>query len=464
MAHRQLLERLLARYPYDTLRVWPSEIQSLILPQSDRERIVGSLDRNVDFYLNSPRHFYQSDTSEPPLIHGIKAYGNDIAFIVAPNSDAYRMRYRAEYNDVTANGTLLARSAFDIYAHNGAIRYIKENCALSLTDAEPGVFLHIIPNDPTDLPADSRERGFENRDFWIFWPPTKFPHTAFIDGKCITQRPLPDYPIARIRTGAKATSPSRAAWSVDIDLAARAAAQAVYDNIAAGDYGPPVAQSNFNVYLRGNSLAYLKEPCAESDTDARFILHIIPADPTARIERGFVNMDFRFAEHGARIDDKCVAERELPDYAIARIAIGQKTTSGVSEWRADIDLAAHAAAQAVYEGIAAGDYGAPVAQSHFDVYLRGNSLAYVKEPCEQGDVDARFFLHITPAYLSDLPTDRRERGFANLDFHLTDQGAHTGDICVASLDLPDYPIERIRTGQFVSGEGAIWRVEFAAGQ
>ena len=464
LAHRQLLEHLLARYPGDTLRVWPSEIQSLILPQSDRERIVGAYDRDVDFYLNSPRHFYQSDMAEPPLLHDLKAYGSDIALILAPNSDAYRARYRAEYSDVTANGTLLARSDFDIYAHNGALRYIKENCAPLLAVADPGIFLHIIPNDPSDLPADSRERGFENRDFWIFWPPTAFPHTAFIDGKCITHQPLPDYPIARIKTGSKATSLSRAAWRVDIDLAARAAAQSVHDGILAGDYGKPVAQSDFDVYLRDNRLAYLKKPCEQDDTDARFFLHITPADPldlpVDRRERGFVNMDFRFDERGAYAGDICVAERELPDYPIARIAIGQKTTSGVAEWRADIDLAARAAAQAVHDRIAAGDYGPPVAQSRFDIYLRDNALTYLKAPCAEGDTDARFFLHIFPADPVELTADRRERGFANLDFKFADHGIRASDMCVATIDLPDYPLDRISAGQFVSGEGNLWRTEF----
>ena len=112
--------------------------------------------------------------------------------------------------------------------------------------------------------------------------------------------------------------------------------------------------------------------------------------------------------------------------------------------------------------VTAGDYGPPVAQSDFDVYMRGNSLAYLKEPCEQGDADARFFLHIVPANPADLRADRRERGFVNMDFRFADYGAYTGDICVATRELPSYPIERIRTGQHVSGEGAIWRVEFEA--
>ena len=127
-------------------------------------------------------------------------------------------------------------------------------------------------------------------------------------------------------------------------------------------------------------------------------------------------------------------------------------------------MSGHAAAQALYEDIAAGAYGSPVTQSDFDVYLRGNVLAYLKKPCDPDDMDARFFLHIIPKDPADLPAVMNEFGFANLDFQFPGHGARIGGICVATLDLPGYPIERIRTGQFISGEGRVWGVEFPAAQ
>ncbi len=153
----------------------------------------------------------------------------------------------------------------------------------------------------------------------------------------------------------------------------------------------------------------------------------------------------------------------MPDYPIARIRTGQ-SVKGEVIWRADIDMAAHAAAQALYESVVAGDYGQPVARSDFDVYLRGKTLAYLKEPCEAGDIDAWFFLHIIPADPADLPADWREAGFANLDFQFADHGAYLGDKCVAERELPAYPVERIRTGQFVSGAGRVWSAEFTPRQ
>ena len=477
LALRQSLEYLLARYPDDTLRVWPGRPSGLILPQNDKERIATMHSPHpADFYLwtargyklraENPRTggFYHPlidprNIPDQPPIHSVKAYGSAIALIYGKDVDAYL----AAYDDVVANGALLARADFDIYAYDSALYYISANCAPPISNDDGfRAFLHFFPVNRADLPADMYERGFENRDFGFN------KHAAFFDGKCVNRQPLPDYPIARIATGQKTTS-GVAVWRADIDMAAHAVAQAVYDGIAAGDYGQPVTQSHFDLYLSGNSLAYVKEPCAQGDADARFFLHIFPADPADlpanRREHGFANMDFRFADHGGRIGDKCVAERDLPDYPIAGIRTGQKATaSGGGGWRADIDIAARAAAQAAREGIAAGDYGALVAQSDFDLYLSGNALTYIKESCAAGDTDARFFLHIIPADPADLPASRRGRGFANLDFRFADYGSYAGDICVAERELPGYAIERVRTGQFVSGEGAVWRAEFAAGR
>ena len=351
LTQRQSLEYLLARYPEGDLRVWPRIRTAQILPQKYRNRFVplGNNPRAADFYLLHsesedklpaeitqeasfylhPRVNLQDIPNQPPL-RAIQVYGSVIVSIVAKDVGAYG----AVYDDVAVNGAPLARSAFDVYAYDGALYYLKSSCDPPPTNADFHIFLHVIPGDAADMPAEARARGFENRDFLFNM------NAAFFDGKCVNRQPLPDYPIARIRTG-------------------------------------------------------------------------------------------------------------------------QNAARGVEEWRADIDLAARAAAQAVYDNIAAGDYGLPVAQSDFDVYLRGDALAYLKEPCAAGDTDARFFLHIFPADSADLPTDSRERGFANLDFQFADRGAYAGDKCVATRTLPTYPIELIRTGQFVSGEGRVWDVEFS---
>ena len=337
MAKQESLAYLLARYPDDTLRVWAGNRSALILPSSDRERIVSARDPGADFYFNN-RLYYRNDAPDPPTLHKIQAYGSDIAFILAPKSVAYRDYYRAEYDDAAANGTLLAHSVFDIYAHNGALYYLNADCAPLLADADAVVFLHAFPTDSADLAADRREYGFENLDFLLASSESFFEGGAFFEGKCIHRRPLPDYAIARIRTGQNATSGGDE-WRADIDLAA----QALYEGIAAGDYGQPVAQSGFDVYLRDDSLAYLKENCAAGDADARFFLHIFPEDPADLPadwrDLGFENLDFQFVDHGADIGGKCVAERELPGYAIERVRTGQFVSGDGNRWRVEFPAA-----------------------------------------------------------------------------------------------------------------------------
>ena len=315
-----------------------------MLPSHDRERIVFTGRKEADFHLLQ-RIYYMPNAPDPPMwmSHNIQAYGSVIAqLIAAPNSAPYLDYYRAAYADAAANGTLLARGDFDIYIRNGELRYLNADCAPLAANAKSvKIFLHLFPVNRADLPEDSRERGFENWDFGIIVNPAIFTHTGFFDGKCIAMQALPDYPIARIATGW--SMEGGAIWRRDIDLVARAAAQAVYDSVAAGDYGRPVARANFDVYLRGDVLAYLKENCAAGDADARFFLHIFPHDPADLPaddhELGFANLDFQFTDRGAYVGDKCVAERDLPDYAIERIRTGQFVSGEGRVWGVEIPVA-----------------------------------------------------------------------------------------------------------------------------
>ena len=330
VAQRQSLEYLLARYPDGALRVYPGIRSGRILPQSDRERIAFSPPHDADFYIKQRANRWNG--TEEPAIHSVRAYGGAIAVIIDPSADGYRDYYRAAYNDIAANGTLLTRADFDIYAYNGALYYLKENCAPALEIA-PGYyfFLKIFPADPANLPVRRHEFGHVYQNF---------NHTdsfGYFDGRCITRQPLPDYPFSLLRTGRYVGTEEL--WSADIDLVAHAAAQALHKSIAAGNYGQPAAQSDFGVYMSGGRLAYLKETCAAGDADARFFLHIFPSDPADlpadMRERGFENMDFQFVDHGAYAGYNCVAERELPEYPIERIRTGQFVIGGDRLWAAE---------------------------------------------------------------------------------------------------------------------------------
>lgn len=91
--------------------------------------------------------------------------------------------------------------------------------------------------------------------------------------------------------------------------------------------------------------------------------------------------------------------------------------------------------------------GAPIVRGVFDVRLDSGVLVYSRIPCARTDTRLRFFLHVVPARFDSLPEGRREFGFANLDFFFDEYGSRLGDVCVARVALPEYPVAAIRTGQ-----------------
>ena len=113
---------------------------------------------------------------------------------------------------------------------------------------------------------------------------------------------------------------------------------------------------------------------------------------------------------------------------------------------------------------AAGDFGDPLANSDFDIYLDdavedNRRLIYIKQPCAPEDARVKFFLHIIPAHARDLPAHRQEHEFDNMDFDYTSGAVQArDDWCIAIRKLPDYPIQRIRTGQFTPA-GQLWRAD-----
>ena len=88
-----------------------------------------------------------------------------------------------------------------------------------------------------------------------------------------------------------------------------------------------VARAGWNVYRTGRNLIYRKEPCAPADVQAKFVLHVVPADPADlppdRQQYDSENLDFYFNRRGERTDNQCTIIVRLPAYAIDRIHIGQ---------------------------------------------------------------------------------------------------------------------------------------------
>ncbi len=222
----------------------------------------------------------------------------------------------------------------------------------------------------------------------------------------------------------------------------------------------PVARSVFDLHLTDGQLVYVKAECDQGDTGHRFFLHIVPERavdlPPDRREHGFDNLTFDFFLNGALFDGKCVASAPLPEYSIVSIRTGQFVRGEGEVWSAMFWLNPERY-RAAYRAAVASE---PVARSVFDLHVTGGQLTYVKEECGQEDTANRFFLHITPERADDLPPERGEHGFDNLDFDFFLNGASFDGKCVASVSLPDYPIVSVRTGQRNQDKGDLWSAMF----
>lgn len=128
-----------------------------------------------------------------------------------PSSEPYRLHQHNYESAVT--GDLLVRSVFDLYRTGDAIHYVKDPCRQP--DTEPAFFLHLIPVDVSDLPAHRQRSGFDNLDFHIDDLTVK---GLKFDGKCLATIPLPDYEVARIRTGQWDSAENRNLWQEEISL------------------------------------------------------------------------------------------------------------------------------------------------------------------------------------------------------------------------------------------------------
>ena len=101
--------------------------------------------------------------------------------------------YDGIYDEKRLGEPLLAADSADwkVYVLYDSIIYISSDCS----GLENPFMLHLYPLDAGDLDGDSKEVGFNNRDF-IFEQ-----YAVRQDDRCVVSRPLPDYAVAIIRTG-----------------------------------------------------------------------------------------------------------------------------------------------------------------------------------------------------------------------------------------------------------------------
>ena len=216
VAYRQGIEFLLGQYPDDTLYLPSGRIHRKIFPAEERERIDVPDNRPADFYIGVSQKRELRGMPDGPVVYERRAYGSTYLTVSAPRLAWGAGRrpgaevYRAAYQWVTGGGNPAAQSDFDVYVRDGVLYYVKDDCGPA--DTETRFFLHVFPAEGDSLPVHRREYGFDNRSFYFDW------RGGYFDGKCITQEPLPNYTITRIRTGQWLAGEDRELWRADFPL------------------------------------------------------------------------------------------------------------------------------------------------------------------------------------------------------------------------------------------------------
>ena len=226
------------------------------------------------------------------------------------------------------------------------------------------------------------------------------------------------------------------------------------DAVASARATGALAAADWEVFanLPERLLVYVKDakaPCQETREVAKpFFLHVFPFTPE-KLPNHQRRADFENRDHGpftrmSRNRNECVFAARLPEWPVARIRTGQFTRQGLDGKNG----------KTVYHNHWAVEFSLPLVRSVWDVYAAEGGrrgLEYVKTPCAEAVREARFFLHIYPLRSADLPSS--SAGYVNRDFQW-DAGGHFNavkDTCRISVDLPDFPIATIHTGQFRTG-------------
>ena len=108
----------------------------------------------------------------------------------------------------------------------------------------------------------------------------------------------------------------------------------------------PAIKGEFDVYLLGRRLFYVKELCERADVETRFFLQLVPVGDDfdeGRESLGFNNANFMLEEYGGgraswgEKESPCLAEVPLPKYEIATVSTGQFNAAG-RVWGGEVPL------------------------------------------------------------------------------------------------------------------------------
>ena len=187
-----------------TLHITPADLVDL--PAYNRDNSFDNRDFLLDVYGGRPGGDCIAAIPLPayPIAEIRTGQAGRWAATLYPPADPGHLReiYAALSDHIPA-----ARSNFNLYIQDNQLIYLRETCTAG--DTAAAFFLHILPVDGADLPAERQAAGFANLDFaFARWG-------GHFEGKCLAAVPLPDYPIASIRTGQHRPG-SGEVWAVEL--------------------------------------------------------------------------------------------------------------------------------------------------------------------------------------------------------------------------------------------------------
>ena len=358
-------------------------------------------------------------------------------------------RFSAEFyeldrriDEVVDSSPLVKSDFFDVYLTDDRnLMYVRTPCQNE--DILASFFLHVFPAAAEDILAD-------NLDF-------VFGTSGVVDSqRCAIEVELPDYDIASIRTGQFAYDGSRI-WdgiiSDPYNVVYPGLNLRVDETVSSRE---PLVKDHFDIYLADDrTLMYVRAPCRSEDVISPLFLFVFPA---VAENLPIDNLGFFFDNRGIMDGQRCAIEVELPDYDIASIRTGQFAYDGSRIWDGIISDPYNV----VYPGLnlrvdETVSSREPLVKDHFDIYLADDrTLMYVRAPCRSEDVTNSFFLHIFPVAAEDLPADRTAGDFDNFDFFFDNRGILDGQRCAIEIELPDYDIASLSTGQLAYDGSRLW--------
>ena len=134
-----------------------------------------------------------------PVLHELRVYDNAIMAVLAVNldmaDDKTRAAYREMKRETLAGGNPIIRAEWDVYLRDGALVYIKEDWR--------GRTMRGAYSTWTYRPrSDGKRRTRRGGASAAACRSCSRQYGVRLDGGCMMRRPLPDYPVAGIETGA----------------------------------------------------------------------------------------------------------------------------------------------------------------------------------------------------------------------------------------------------------------------